>query len=101
MLAAVQLTEFYINQVKLIHANGNSSEDNSSSLHFKIIDLSHRKGWVKARDIQNSIRSFKKVSPNRIRSIFRDLQAHGYGTIKDEGKKLSWKANAVDTVDRR
>ena len=101
MQAAVQLTEIYINQVKLIHANSSNSEDNSSSLHFKIIDLSHRKGWVKARDVQNGIRSFKKVSPNRIRSIFRDLQAHGYGKIKDEGKKLSWKANAVDTVDRR
>ena len=100
MQAAVQLTEIYINQVRLIHANSSVSEDNSSSLHFKIIDLSHRKGWVKARDVQNGIRSFKKVSPSRIRSIFRDLEVHGYGIIEGEGKKLSWKANAVDAVDR-
>ena len=99
MQAAVQLTKFYINQVKLIHANSNVSEDNSSSLHFKIIDLSHRKGWIKARDVQNSIRSFKKASPNRIRSLFRELEANGFGTTEGDGKKLIWKANSVDVVD--
>ena len=100
MRTAVQLTKFYINQVRLIHANSTISEDNSSSLHFKIIDLSKRKGWIKARDVQNSIRSFKKTSPNRIRSLFRELEANGFGITEGDGKKLIWKANAVDIVDR-
>ena len=100
MRTAVQLTKFYINQVRLIHANSTISEDNSSSLHFKIIDLSKRKGWIKARDVQNSIRSFKKTSPSRIRSLFRELEANGFGITEGDGKKLIWKADAVDIVDR-
>ena len=63
------------------------------------INLSNRKGWIKARDVQNSIRSFKKVSPNRIRSIFRELEDNGYGITEGERNKLSWKSNTVDSVD--
>lgn len=99
MQIAVQLTNFYINQVRLIHANSNTCEDNASSLNFRIIDLSHRKGWIKARDVQNGIRSFKKTSPNRIRSLFRELETNGYGTTEGEGNKLTWKAKSVDAID--
>lgn len=98
MEAAVQLTQFYINQVQLIHANSSAGKHNSSSLHFKIIDLSNRKGWIKARDVQNSIRSFKNTSPNCICSLFRELEANGYGKTEGEGNKLTWKANSVDAV---
>lgn len=59
------------------------------SLLFKI----NRKGWIKARDVQNCIRSFKKTSPSRIRSLFRELEANGYGITEGEGNKLIWKAN--------
>ena len=69
------------------------------SVHFKIINLSNRKGWIKARDVQISIRPLKKESPSRIRAIFRELEANGYGTTKFEGKKLIWNANTVDKVD--
>ena len=102
MQAAVRLTMFYINQVQLIHANSSASEDNSSSVHFRIIDLSKRKGWLKARDVQNSIRCFKKVSPNKIRAIFRELETSNYGVTKYDGKKLIWNAsNSVDPVDEQ
>ena len=98
--AAVKLTKFYISQVQLIHANSSVSEDNLSSVHFKMIDLSNRKGWIEARDVQNSIRYFKKKSPNKIRAIFRELEANGHGVTRFDGKKLIWNANKlVDAVD--
>ncbi|WP_319421504.1 hypothetical protein [Pleurocapsa sp. FMAR1] len=62
--------------------------------------MSNCKGWIKARDVQNSIRCFKKVSSNRICSIFRELEANSYGVTKLEGKKLIWNAdNSLDSVD--
>lgn len=38
MQSAVQLTEYYIKQVQFIHSDSSDSEENSSSLHFKIIE---------------------------------------------------------------
>lgn len=69
MQAAIQLTKFYIGQVKLIHANSCASKDNLPATYFKIINLSKRKGWLKAKDVQNGIRDFRKEQPNQIRSI--------------------------------
>lgn len=101
MEVAVELTKFYINQVQLIHANSSGSSDNLPSVHLKIITLSHRKGWLKARDVQTSIRPLKKESPSRIRAIFRELEASGYGITKFEGQKLIWNANSVDKIDQQ
>ncbi len=101
MQAAIKLTKFYIGQVKLIHANSCASKDNLPATYFKIINLSKRKGWLKAKDVQNSIRDFRKEQPNQIRSIFQELTFIGYGVTKDEGNKLIWNAEKVDSVDNK
>ena len=102
MQSAVQLTEYYIEQVQFIHSDSSDSEENSSSLHFKIIELSQRRGWIKARDVQNSIRCFKKTSPNRIRIIFKELVANGHGITESSGNKLIYKFyKSVVSVDGR
>lgn len=99
MRAAIQLTKFYIGQVKLIHANSCASKDNLPATYFKIINLSKRKGWLKAKDVQNGIRDFKKEQPNQIRSIFQELKSLGYGVTQYEGNKLIWNVEQVDVVD--
>ena len=96
--SAINLTKFYIGQVKLIHAEGDAEDGELSPLYIKILSLSERKGWVKAKDLKMSDRSFRKMNANDIRSLFTELEAMGLGTTHGKGNRLMFN-KAVDAVD--
>lgn len=96
--SAIALAKFYIGQVKLIHAEGDAEEGELSPLYIKILTLSERKGWIKAKDLKMSDRSFRKMNANDIRSFFVDLEAMGFGKTDGKGNRLIF-IKTVDTVD--
>jgi CRISPR-associated protein Cmr3 len=92
MRAAISLAKFYIGQVKLIHADGSTDSGEIEQSYTKLIRLSERKGYIKARDAQSSDRVFRKMPTDRVRSHFRELEAMGLGTTRGTGRTLEWKA---------
>jgi len=96
--SAIALTKYYIGQVKLIHAEGDAEDGELSPLYIKILNLSERKGWIKARDVKNNDRTFKKYNANDIRGFFTELEAMGLGQTSGKGNRLSF-TKTVDAVD--
>jgi hypothetical protein len=99
MTSAIALTKYYIGQVKLIHAEGDAEDGELSPLYIKILNLSDRKGWIKAKDLTMSDRSFRKMNANDIRSLFTELEAMGLGKTSGKGNRLSFHKKLVDMVD--
>jgi CRISPR-associated protein Cmr3 len=96
--AGIKLAKRYIREIKAIYVK--ADETNQSHKYQSIISLSQRKGWLKARDVKMSNRSFKSFSTQEIRTIFNELVELGFGDTKGKGNKLEWKyEKTVDTVD--
>ena len=98
--AAIKLAKFYIGQIELIHADGEPESSNQPNTYTKLIELSKRKGWITARDVKTSIRSYRNTTPSQIRSLFREIEAVGYGITQGVGSKLKWNYKNVDTPDK-
>jgi len=98
--SAIALAKYYIGQVKLLHAEGDAEDGELSPQLLKILNLSERKGWIKAKDVQASDRSFRKKTASEIRSLFTELEAMGLGVTDGKGSRLIFqgKTNA-DTAD--
>jgi hypothetical protein len=97
MVAAIKLAKFHIGQVKLIHSEGDAANGELAAIHAKIIQLSERKGWLKAADVRDIDRQSKKqFSANDIRKHFRELEATGFGQTKGEGPRLMWSIHKED-----
>ncbi|MDY6900010.1 MAG: DUF3987 domain-containing protein, partial [Cyanobacteriota bacterium] len=97
--AAISLAKFYLGQVKLIHADGDSEDNSQPNTYTKLIELSKRKGWITARDVKAGIRNYRNTTPNLVRSLFREIEALGYGITQGTGNKLKWKYQTVGTVN--
>jgi hypothetical protein len=100
--SAIALAKYYIGQVKLLHAEGDAENGELSPLLLKILNLSERKGWIKAKDVQASDRSFRKKSASEVRSLFTELETMGLGVTDGKGSRLIFqgKTNA-DRADSR
>jgi hypothetical protein len=91
MAAAIKLAKYHIGQVKLIHSEGNAANGDIAAIHAKIIQLSERKGWLKAADVRDIDRETKKqFTPDDIRRHFQELEKSGFGQTKNEGTRLMW-----------
>jgi CRISPR-associated protein Cmr3 len=91
MAAAIKLSKYHIGQVKLIHSEGDVANGDTAALHAKIIQLSERKGWLKAADVRDIDRQTKKqFSADDIRRHFQELEASGFGQTKGQRTKLMW-----------
>jgi|GEM_PF-939042 len=90
--AAIQLACWFMGQVKLLYAEGNGVEGALEPIYTKLIRLSRVRGWLKAKEVRNYERSFRKASSDAIRSHFRELEAMGYGQTRGVGNRLEWKA---------
>ncbi len=88
--AAIQLSKFYLGQVKLIYSEGDAANGELSDIHTKLIALSQRVGWLSAKTAKNYIWAFRKCSMDEIRSHFRELTAMGKGNTRGDGNKLEW-----------
>jgi uncharacterized membrane protein YgcG len=91
MAAAIKLSKYHIDQVKLIHSEGDAANGDVAAIHAKIIQLSERKGWIKAADVRDIDRQAKKqFSADDIRRHFQELEASGFGTTRGQRTKLMW-----------
>ncbi|MFG6104892.1 DUF3987 domain-containing protein [Leptothoe sp. EHU-05/26/07-4] len=95
MTAAIKLTRWFIGQVKLLYAEGDTVDGALEPVYTKLIRLSRVRGWLRAKDVRNYERSLRKASSDVIRSHFRELEAMGYGKTRGMGNRLQWRA----TVD--
>lgn len=95
MVAAINLTKFYINQIKLIHSEGNP-DDGDSSLYSRLINLSKQKGWLTARTVKQAIWQLKDKTPTQVRSLFKKLADLGYGEISGSGSRTKWIFQSVE-----
>jgi hypothetical protein len=91
MAAAIKLSKYHIGQVKLIHSEGDVVNGDVAAIHAKIIQLSERKGWLKAADVRDIDRQTKKqFSADDIRRHFQELEASGFGQTRGQRTKLMW-----------
>ncbi len=97
--SVIRLVRWFMGQVKLIYAEGDTAFGILEPVYAKLIQLSRVRGWLTARDVRNFERSLRKATSETIRSHFRELEAMGYGETSGKGQRLRWRAT-VDTVDR-
>jgi hypothetical protein len=91
MAAAIKLSKYHIGQVKLIHSEGDVANGDVAAIHAKIIQLSERKGWLKAADVRDIDRQTKKqFSADDIRRHFQELERSGFGQTRGQRTKLMW-----------
>ncbi|NJK29068.1 MAG: DUF3987 domain-containing protein [Leptolyngbyaceae cyanobacterium CRU_2_3] len=86
---AIQLSKFYLGQVKLIHSEGDALDGDLTPSYCKILSLSQRKGWVTARDIYRARAVYdRKATLDQIRGLMRELVTMGLAIDRNEGNRL-------------
>jgi len=99
LAGAIELSKFYLAQVKLIHSEANTLSGEISDIYSKLINLSQRSGWLKAKTVRNSVWALRSCSMNEIRQHFRELVALGQGCTRGKGNRLEWNYLTVDAVE--
>jgi len=62
MGAAIKLARWFMGQVKLLYAEGDSVDGALEAVYTKLIQLSRVRGWLRAKDVRNYERSLRKAS---------------------------------------
>jgi hypothetical protein len=90
---AIQLSKFYLGQVKLIHSEGDALDGDLTPSFCKMLSLSQRKGWVTARDIYRARAVYdRKATLDQIRGLMRELVTMGLAIARNEGNRLEIQA---------
>ncbi|MFM7447651.1 MAG: DUF3987 domain-containing protein [Leptolyngbyaceae cyanobacterium] len=90
---AIQLSKFYLGQVKLIHSEGDALDGDLTPSYCKMLSLSQRKGWVTARDIYRARAVCdRKATLDQIRVLMRELVTMGLAIARNEGNRLEIQA---------
>jgi hypothetical protein len=101
--AAIALSEFYLSQVELIHAEGAAALGEGGLSHRLSAILSKLKqfGELKSRTIQAAISWLRKETPGKLRQDLIELAKLGYGKLVGKGNrlKLVYNATSVDAVE--
>lgn len=88
---AINLTEFYLSQVKFL--NKVLCQDDNLAPHFlKIIELSKRIGFVNSRDVKRNIWALRDAEVNDVRTWFSELENLNYGHCEGRGTRLKFHA---------
>ncbi|MCT7970278.1 YfjI family protein [Laspinema sp. D1] len=90
---AVKLTKFYAEQIEALYSSIGSGEGLASHL-VKVLELSDRKGWLKAGDVARAIPAKNRPSATEVREWFRELEGMNKGSTRGEGRSLEF--NSVD-----
>ena len=94
---ATNVTLFGIQQVFCLY--NELGEADALATHLtKVIDLSSKKGWISARDVQLGYDRKSRPNPHEVRSWFRELEAMGKGITTGEGRYLKFNAQVVGNV---
>lgn len=94
---ATQITLFSIQQVFGLY--NELGEADALATHLtKVIDLSRKKGWISARDVQLGYDRKSRPNPHEVRSWFRELEAMSKGVTSGEGRYLKFNAQVVGNV---
>jgi hypothetical protein len=90
---AIQLSKFYLGQVKLIHSEGDALDGDLTPSFCKMLSLSQRKGWVTARDVYRARAVCdRKATLDQIRVLMRELVTMGLAIARNEGNRLEIQA---------
>jgi len=100
---AIQLTEFFLSQVTLIHSEGAAAlgEGGLTPRMSAILGKLKQFGSLTAGNLQAAISWLRKVSPTKLRQDLMELAKLGYGTLVGKGNrlKLVWNQKTTDTTD--
>jgi hypothetical protein len=99
--AAIYLTEFYLSQVTLIHADGAAAlgEGGLTPRLSAILNKLQQLGELTARKLQGAISWLRQESPSKIRQDLIELAKMGYGQLVGQGNRLKLVLTA-DSVDK-
>lgn len=87
MREAIELMKFFLGQTKKFY----SQFDDGIAPHLtKLIELSNRKGWLKARDVSQSYSKKERPSADVVRQWFIQASELGFGQTRGTGKKLEF-----------
>jgi hypothetical protein len=86
---AFRIVMFGMQQVFSLYNELGESEALATHL-AKVIDVSQKKGWIVARDVQRTYDKASCPTPDQVRSWFRELEAMGKGSTSGEGRNLKY-----------
>jgi len=102
---AIQLSKFFIGQVKLVHAH--SDDENLAPHIVKLIELSKRlntngkDGWIKAQQYRETFPGKKRPSAQKARDWMLEAVAIGHGRTRGTGNRLEfhWLRDSDDSKE--
>ncbi len=86
---AFRIVMFGMQQVFSLYNDLGEEEALATNL-VKVIDVSQKKGWIVARDIQRTYDKASCPTPDQVRSWFRELEAMGKGSTSGVGRNLKY-----------
>jgi hypothetical protein len=88
---AISLTKFYAFQVQSLYTQFSDPDALAPQL-VKVIELSRKKGWLKASDVYLSITKARRPSGETVREWFAELVAMEKGEVRGQGRSLQFRA---------
>jgi hypothetical protein len=88
---AISLTKFYAFQVQSLYTQFSDPDADAPQL-VKVIELSRKKGWLKASDVYLSITKARRPSGETVREWFCELVAMRKGEVRGQGRSLQFRA---------
>jgi hypothetical protein len=88
---AISLTKFYAQQVQSLYTQFSDPDADAPQL-VKVIELSRKKGWLKASDVYLSITKARRPSGETVREWFCELVAMKKGEVRGQGRSLQFRA---------
>ena len=88
---AISLTKFYAFQVQSLYTQFSDPDADAPQL-VKVIELSRKKGWLKASDVYLSITKARRPSGETVREWFAELVAMEKGEVRGQGRSLQFRA---------
>jgi len=87
---AIAISKLAIDQIKALYCEFGGDELTGNLA--KVVELSRRKGELKARDVQRSFDKANCPSPATVRQWFAQLTEQSYGTLNGSGTGLTFTA---------